>query len=136
MHQTARAQLIAMALSAVIAFAVHPFVTIARDAVIATEIVRIDSPVPGLQLALHHRFPRSTHTFGSKVVLFAEGSAVPTAGNAAFKINGVSWIDSLARSKFSTNARCTISPRSSSLPIVFCKGADKRNRNTPMGGLR
>src|SRR6185369_14967641 len=35
-----------------------------------------------------------------QIVLFAEGSAVPTAGNAAFKINGVSWMDSLALSGF------------------------------------
>jgi pimeloyl-ACP methyl ester carboxylesterase len=94
------AQLVAIAFSSIIAFGAPPSITIAQKAVIASEIVRIDSPIPGLQLALHHRFRRSAHAFRGKVVLFAEGSAVPTAGNAAFKIDGVSWMDSLAWSGF------------------------------------
>src|SRR6266567_4065956 len=60
---------------------------------IQSEIVRIDSPVPGLKLALHHEYPISeSHLKQEKsIVVFVEGSAVPTAGNAAFKINGSSW---------------------------------------------
>jgi pimeloyl-ACP methyl ester carboxylesterase len=100
MHQTRRTQLGAVAFSFVVAFGAYPFVTNARKAPIASEIVRIDSPIPGLQLALHHRFQVSPSAFSRKIVLFAEGSAVPTSGNAAFKINGVSWMDSLARSGF------------------------------------
>jgi pimeloyl-ACP methyl ester carboxylesterase len=100
MHLTRRTQLAAVAFSFVVAFGAYPSVTNARKAPIASEIVRIDSPIPGLQLALHHRFQESTSAFSRKIVLFAEGSAVPTSGNAAFKISGVSWMDSLARSGF------------------------------------
>jgi len=67
---------------------------------IRSEIIRIKSPIPGLQLALHHRFRKSPRSIRQPIVLFAEGSAVPTAGNAAFQINGVSWMDNLAANGF------------------------------------
>ena len=100
MHQTSRSQLVAIAFSLITAFGAHPSVTIARTPAITTELLRIDSPIADLQLALHHCFRKSTHTFSGKVVLFAEGSAVPTSGTAAYKISGVSWMDSLALSGF------------------------------------
>jgi pimeloyl-ACP methyl ester carboxylesterase len=71
---------------------------LARQPTIQSEIVRINSAIFGLQLALHHRF--LTTRAARKVVLFAEGSAVPTSANADFKINGSSWMDNLASSGF------------------------------------
>ncbi len=62
-----------------------------------TETIRIPSPVSGLELALHHEYLVASPAQPRLVVLFAEGSAVPTAGNAAFKIDGLSWMDDLAR---------------------------------------
>jgi pimeloyl-ACP methyl ester carboxylesterase len=62
-----------------------------------TEVVKIPSPIPGLEIALHHEFPVGVPERARPVVLFAEGSAVPTAGNAAFKIDGLSWMDDLAQ---------------------------------------
>jgi pimeloyl-ACP methyl ester carboxylesterase len=62
-----------------------------------TETIRIRSPIPGLELALHHEFPIETTGRPRPVVLFAEGNLVPTAGNAAFKIDGMSWMDDLAQ---------------------------------------
>jgi pimeloyl-ACP methyl ester carboxylesterase len=62
-----------------------------------TETIRIPSPIPGLELALHHEFSTATTDRPRAVVLFAEGNLVPTAGNAAFKIDGLSWMDDLAQ---------------------------------------
>lgn len=59
-----------------------------------TETIRIPSPIPGLELALHHEFPVG---HAGPVVLFSEGNLVPTAGNAGFKIDGLSWMDDLAQ---------------------------------------
>ena len=76
--------------------------SVARSAVIRGETILIDSPVPGLKLALHHEFPaaRPSSRRPRLIVLFAEGSAVPTSGNAGFKIDGSSWMDDLAGSGF------------------------------------
>lgn len=63
-----------------------------------TETIRIPSPIPGLELALHHEYPVGAAVGRpGPVVLFAEGNTVPTAGNAAFKIDGLSWMDDLAQ---------------------------------------
>ena len=74
----------------------------ARDAGIRSEIIRIDSPIPGLKLALHHEFSTTRPALrrSRNIVLFAEGSAVPTSGNAGFKIDGSSWMDNLADNGF------------------------------------
>ncbi len=76
--------------------------SVARNAGIRSETVLIDSPVPGLKLALHHEFltARLSSRRPRIIVLFAEGSAVPTSGNAGFKINGSSWMDNLAVNGF------------------------------------
>jgi pimeloyl-ACP methyl ester carboxylesterase len=72
-----------------------------QKAEIKTEIVRVDAPIAGLKLALHHAFKaNSAAQHHSPIVLFAEGSAVPTSGNAAFKIAGLSWMDDLAANGF------------------------------------
>jgi hypothetical protein len=66
-----------------------------------SETIRIDSSIPGLKLALHHEFSMAQSSRRSKpIVLFAKGSAVPTAGNAGFRIHGLSWMDYLARNGF------------------------------------
>jgi len=62
-----------------------------------TETIKIPSPIPGLELALHHEFAVGATDGPRPVVLFSEGSLVPTAGNAAFKIDGLSWMDDLAQ---------------------------------------
>jgi pimeloyl-ACP methyl ester carboxylesterase len=67
---------------------------------IRSETVRIDSADPELKLALHHEFVAQSGAARRRIVLFAEGSAVPTAGNAAFKIGGLSWMDDLAEHGF------------------------------------
>ncbi|HEX8072012.1 MAG TPA: alpha/beta fold hydrolase [Pyrinomonadaceae bacterium] len=76
--------------------------SVAREARIQSEIIRIYSPVSGLKLALHHEFPAGGPALrrSRNIVLFAEGSAVPTSGNAGFKINGSSWMDDLAGGGF------------------------------------
>lgn len=69
---------------------------------VRTETIRIDSSIPGLRLALHHEFS-AVQSFSRRprpIVLFAEGSAVPTAGNAGFRIDGLSWMDYLAKHGF------------------------------------
>ncbi len=68
----------------------------AVDKDIQSEVVRIDSTMAGFKLALHHEFLPSTPSSQRAIVLFAEGSAVPTSGNAAYRINGLSWMDDLA----------------------------------------
>jgi pimeloyl-ACP methyl ester carboxylesterase len=68
----------------------------ALDKNVQSEIVRIDDPITGLKLALHHEFVPATPNPQRRIVLFAEGSAVPTSGNAAYRINGLSWMDDLA----------------------------------------
>jgi pimeloyl-ACP methyl ester carboxylesterase len=67
---------------------------------VRSEVVRIDSPTPGLKLALHHEFVPQQRRQQARIVLFAEGSAVPTSGNAGYKINGFSWMDDLAERGF------------------------------------
>jgi hypothetical protein len=67
---------------------------------IRSELVRIDSAVPEFKLALHHEFVTQSAVALQRIVLFAEGSAVPTSGNAAFKIGGLSWMDDLAEHGF------------------------------------
>jgi hypothetical protein len=99
MDQAHRRLLCALAFSLIVTFGAHASVTIAQKAPIASEIIRIDSPIPGLRLALYHRYQKS-NILPRKVVLFAEGSAVPTSGNAAFKIDGISWMDRLAVNGF------------------------------------
>jgi pimeloyl-ACP methyl ester carboxylesterase len=77
------------------------FCVYAQDPKVRSEVVRIDSSTPGLKLALHHELAIShQHPRLQNIVLFAEGSAVPTSGNAAFKINGISWMDNLAQHGF------------------------------------
>lgn len=61
-----------------------------------SEIVRIDSTMEGLKLALHHEFVPSPRGPQRRIVLFAEGSTVPTSGNAAYKMDSLSWMDDLA----------------------------------------
>lgn len=101
MHQIRRHWSLAIAFSFILAFGAPPPSAFARNAPIASEIVRINSPIQGLQLALHHTFRKSSAgRLTGKVVVFAEGSAVPTAGNAAFKIDGISWMDRLALKGF------------------------------------
>jgi pimeloyl-ACP methyl ester carboxylesterase len=74
--------------------------SVTAESVLA-EIVRIDSSVPGLQLALHHESPiKARANQPPSIVLFAEGSAVPTSGNAAFRLNGWSWMEDLAANGF------------------------------------
>ncbi len=72
----------------------------ANNGDLRSEIVRIDSADPTIKLALHHVFPAQTGVRRPRIVLFAEGSAVPTAGNAAYKIGGLSWMDDLAQHGF------------------------------------
>jgi pimeloyl-ACP methyl ester carboxylesterase len=72
----------------------------ANNEPLRTETVRIDSAVPEFKLALHHEFAAQSDNTRKRIVLFAEGSAVPTAGNAAFKIGGLSWMDDLAEHGF------------------------------------
>ena len=85
-----------------IALLTLPGGSVAHGAGIRSETILIDSPVPGLKLALHHEFvnARPTSRRPRVIVLFAEGSAVPTSGNAGFKINGSSWMDNLAVNGF------------------------------------
>jgi hypothetical protein len=85
--------------SLLLAFIGDSSVRAAQNVRIASEIIHIDSPIPGLKLGLHHHFRKSSRPTSRQIVLFAEGSAVPTAGNAGFKINGVSWMDNLALSR-------------------------------------
>jgi len=76
--------------------------TYATSVEIRSETIRTDSSIPGLKLALHHEFS-AIQSFSRRpkpIVLFAEGSAVPTAGNAGFRIHGLSWMDYLARNGF------------------------------------
>ncbi|HEY6660239.1 MAG TPA: alpha/beta fold hydrolase [Pyrinomonadaceae bacterium] len=93
-------QLFFAVFSLLLAFIGGSSVRAAQNIRITSEIIRIDSPIPGLRLGLHHNFRKSARPPSRQIVLFAEGSAVPTAGNAGFKINGVSWMDSLALSGF------------------------------------
>jgi pimeloyl-ACP methyl ester carboxylesterase len=62
-----------------------------------TETIRIPSPIPGLEIALHHEFAVGPADRPRPIVLFSEGNLVPTAGNAGFKIDGLSWMDDLAQ---------------------------------------
>jgi pimeloyl-ACP methyl ester carboxylesterase len=75
--------------------------TYATSAEVRSETIRIDSSIPDLKLALHHKFSTVQPARRPKpIVLFAEGSAVPTTGNAGFRIDGLSWMDYLARKGF------------------------------------
>jgi hypothetical protein len=69
MPQTRPTQPVPVAFSFVVAFGAYRSITNARKEPIASEIVRIDSPIPGLQLALHHRFQESPSAFSRKIVL-------------------------------------------------------------------
>jgi pimeloyl-ACP methyl ester carboxylesterase len=100
MHKMRPTEPLAVVFVFLLAFAADAPVGTAQNARIESEIIRIDSPIPGLRLGLHHHFRKSSGLTSRQIVLFAEGSAVPTAGNAGFKIDGVSWMDSLALSGF------------------------------------
>jgi hypothetical protein len=93
-------QLFFAVFSLLLAFIEGSSVGAAQNVRITSEIIRIDSPIPGLRLGLHHYLRKSARPPSRQIVLFAEGSAVPTAGNAGFKIDGVSWMDNLALSGF------------------------------------
>src|ERR1044072_8243969 len=86
--------------SLLLAFIGGSLVRAAQNVRVTSEIIRIHSPIPGLRLGLHHYFRKSARPPRRQIVLFAEGSGVPTAGNAGFKIDGLSWMDNLALSGF------------------------------------
>jgi pimeloyl-ACP methyl ester carboxylesterase len=60
------------------------------------DTVRLDSPRPGMQMALIHEHRRTAGRTTGAIVLFAEGSTIATAGNAGYRIDGESWMDDLA----------------------------------------
>src|ERR1044072_2968 len=75
--------------SLLLAFIGGSLVRAAQNVRVTSEIIRIHSPIPGLRLGLPHSFRKSARPPSRQIVLFAEGSAVPTAGNAGFQIGGV-----------------------------------------------
>jgi hypothetical protein len=78
-------QLFFAVFSLLLAFIGGTSVGAAQNVRIASEIIRIDSPIPGLRLGLHHYFRKSARPPSRQIVLFAEGSAVPTAERRRFR---------------------------------------------------
>jgi pimeloyl-ACP methyl ester carboxylesterase/heme-degrading monooxygenase HmoA len=62
------------------------------------EIIRTESHIAGLQIALTHQSP--TVLSNDYPVLFLHGSSFPTALAAAFLMNGSSWMDNLVENGY------------------------------------
>ena len=66
------------------------------------EIIRTESRIPGLQIALTHK--TRSNSSGDYAVLFLHGSSFPSALAFAFRMNNYSWMDNLAENGYDVYA--------------------------------
>src|SRR5688500_8600429 len=66
------------------------------------EIIKTESRIPGLNIAITHRMPAAPSN--DYAVLFLHGSSFPSQLSFGFRMNGYSWMDNLAENGYDVYA--------------------------------